>query len=117
MIPHFANPQTQNICITFVQCSTNVKDVGRTLYKCYTNVLCLLGRYHPPPVDGMVDSMLFDNAYIGSNIPSTLKPTIYHVYCGWWKLYANYKYNTLFYSIVCICVYYLHRMEWYDFWE
>ena len=27
----------------FVQCWTNVEDVGPTLYKCYTNVLCLLG--------------------------------------------------------------------------
>ena len=35
--------QTQNICITFVQCWTNVEDVGPTLYKCYTNVLSLLG--------------------------------------------------------------------------
>ena len=35
---------TQNICITFIQCWTNVEDVGPTLYKCYTNVLCLLGR-------------------------------------------------------------------------
>ena len=33
--------QTQNICITFVHCWTNVEDVA--LYKCYTNVLCLLG--------------------------------------------------------------------------
>ena len=33
---------TQNICIPFVQCWTNVEDVGPTLYKCYTNVLCLL---------------------------------------------------------------------------
>ena len=32
--------QTQNICITFVKCRTNA---GPTLYKCYTNVLCLLG--------------------------------------------------------------------------
>ena len=32
--------QTQNICITFVQC---VEDVGPALYKCYTNVSCLLG--------------------------------------------------------------------------
>ena len=30
--------QTQNICITFVQCRPNVFDVGPTLYKCYTNV-------------------------------------------------------------------------------
>ena len=35
--------QTQNICITFVQCWTNVEDVGTTLYKCCANVLCLLG--------------------------------------------------------------------------
>ena len=28
---------------TFVQCWTNVKEVVPTLYKCYTNVLCLLG--------------------------------------------------------------------------
>ena len=34
--------QTQIICITFMQCWTNVEDVGPTLYKCYTNVLCLL---------------------------------------------------------------------------
>ena len=35
--------QTQNICITFVQRRPNVLDVGPTLYKCYTDVLCLLG--------------------------------------------------------------------------
>ena len=35
--------QTQNICITFVQRRPNVFDVGPTLYKCYTNVLCLPG--------------------------------------------------------------------------
>ena len=35
--------QTQNICITFIQCWSNVEDVGPTLYKCYTNVFCLLG--------------------------------------------------------------------------
>ena len=32
----------QNIGMTFVQHCTNVEDVGPTLYKCYTNVLCLL---------------------------------------------------------------------------
>ena len=31
--------QTQNICITFMQCWTNVEDVWPRLYKCYTNVL------------------------------------------------------------------------------
>ena len=28
--------QTQNICITFIQRRPNVKEVGPTLYKCYT---------------------------------------------------------------------------------
>ena len=35
--------QTQNICITFIQRRPNVSDIGPKLYKCYTNVLCLLG--------------------------------------------------------------------------
>ena len=35
--------QTQNIYIQFVQCWTNVEDVGPALYKWYRNVLCLLG--------------------------------------------------------------------------
>ena len=34
--------QTQNICITFIQRWTNVEDVGSTLYKFSTNILCLL---------------------------------------------------------------------------
>ena len=34
---------TQNISITFVYCWPNVEDLGPTLYKCYTQVLCLLG--------------------------------------------------------------------------
>ena len=35
--------QKQNICITFIQCRPNVFDVGPTWYKCFANVLCLLG--------------------------------------------------------------------------
>ena len=35
--------QTQNICITFIQRQPNVFDIGPTLYKCYSHVLCLLG--------------------------------------------------------------------------
>ena len=31
------------VCITFVQCWTNVEDVEPTLYKSYIKVLCLLG--------------------------------------------------------------------------
>ena len=34
---------TQNICLTFIQYSTNVEDVRSTLYKCYTHFLCLQG--------------------------------------------------------------------------
>ena len=33
---------------TFVQCSADVENVGPTLYKCYTNVSCMLGCYLPP---------------------------------------------------------------------
>ena len=44
LIWNHRNPVTQNISITFIQCWTNVEDVGPTLYKCYTNnALCLLG--------------------------------------------------------------------------
>ena len=39
----YSTQQTQNICMTFEQCWTSVEDVGPTLYKCYTNGLCLLG--------------------------------------------------------------------------
>ena len=35
--------KTQNICIKFVQCWSNVEDVGPTLYRCYTIFLYLLG--------------------------------------------------------------------------
>ena len=37
--------QTQNICITFVQCWTSVEDAGPTLHKCYSNALRLLGSW------------------------------------------------------------------------
>ena len=36
-------PVIWNIFISFVEFLTNVEDVGPTLYKCYTNALCLLG--------------------------------------------------------------------------
>ena len=37
--------QTRNIFITFVQRRPSVFDVGPTLYKCYTNVSCLLASF------------------------------------------------------------------------
>ena len=45
--------QKQNICITFVQRRHNVFDVGPTLHKCYTNVLCCWARLHDAFVLGM----------------------------------------------------------------
>ena len=45
-VPHNPPQQTQNFCITYVHSRPNVFDVGPTLYKCYTNVLCLLVRFH-----------------------------------------------------------------------
>ena len=35
--------QTQSICIALIQCRPNFVDLGPTLYKCNTDVLCLLG--------------------------------------------------------------------------
>ena len=35
-----------SICITFVQCRTNVEDVGATLYRCYTDVFLFAMWYH-----------------------------------------------------------------------
>ena len=43
------NFPVQNICITVVQCWTNVEDVRPTLYKCYTNVcVCWVCNEHSP---------------------------------------------------------------------
>ena len=41
----YLNQERQNIHITFRQCWTNIEEVGPPLYKCYTNVVCLLGNY------------------------------------------------------------------------
>ena len=46
--------KTQNICITVIQCRTSVEDVGPTLYKCYANVLCLLGSQQTRDVESML---------------------------------------------------------------
>ena len=37
--------------MTFVQCWPNVENVEPTLYKCYTNVLCLMGELYQPDCD------------------------------------------------------------------
>ena len=42
-----AAQQTQNICITFIQCRPNVFHARTTLYKCYSDVLCLLSGAAP----------------------------------------------------------------------
>ena len=46
----FQLPSKQkNICITFVQCWSNVSAVGPTLYKCYTKRFAFTGtRFQPP---------------------------------------------------------------------
>ena len=44
-----SSQSARNICITFVQCWTNVEDVGPALHKCYTNVLCLLDWFQGLP--------------------------------------------------------------------
>ena len=41
LVPSFQ--QTQNICVTCLQCWPNDLDVGPILYTCYKNVLLLLG--------------------------------------------------------------------------
>ena len=43
-----------NSCITFIQCWTNVEDVGPTLYTYYTNVLCLLGEHQDLQMFGLI---------------------------------------------------------------
>ena len=40
----YTSQQTQDICKTFIQCETNVEDVGPTLYKCF--VFCLFFYSH-----------------------------------------------------------------------
>ena len=39
----YCHPVNTKHLYEFMQCGSNVKDVGPMLYKCYTNVLCLLG--------------------------------------------------------------------------
>ena len=41
--PYWITANTKQIWKTFAQRRPNVHDVGPTVYKCYTNVLCLLG--------------------------------------------------------------------------
>ena len=43
MREHSPSHQTENICMTFIQFRPNVFDIGPALYKCYKNVLRLLG--------------------------------------------------------------------------
>ena len=40
----YRHPVNTTHLYDFIQCWTNVEDVGPTLYKRYTNILCLLGR-------------------------------------------------------------------------
>ena len=61
--PACSTELTQNICITFIQRRPNVFDVGPTLYKWYTHVLCLLsslqGVIRVAPADVVQDDHVF----------------------------------------------------------
>ena len=50
--------QTQNILITFVQRWSSVEDIGPTLYKCYTNRLCLLRLCHIFSVESILSRLI-----------------------------------------------------------
>ena len=56
--------QKRNLCMTFVQSQPNVFDVGPTLHKCYTNVLCLLGSRHN--VVGVTEMSATHNSLVAS---------------------------------------------------
>ena len=56
--------QTQNICIIFVRRRPNVFDVGPTLCKCYTNVLCLLGGDNAAVYSFILNPLTAGAAYI-----------------------------------------------------
>ena len=63
--------QTQNICITFLQRQPSVFDVGPTLYKGYTNVLCLLG--------SMANDRVTADAIILENVITPVITWILHI--------------------------------------
>ena len=76
--------RTENICITFVQRGPNVFDVGPTFYKCYTNVLWVLGlsigprlprNYRKLPIPGWGwDGGMGSDAIFQSSSPRRLNP-------------------------------------------
>ena len=59
---------TQNNCITSLQCCTIA---GPTLYKCYTNVLCLLGG----------DCMQFFVVFLATDFPMEVSMPLMAVVC------------------------------------
>ena len=80
MIDVITQKTKKPICITFIQRRPNVFDVGQTLYKCYTKVLCFLGNAHntpPPPTSDEVVVLRVDNYVITS--PSCVCLTAYIV--------------------------------------
>ena len=84
--------RTQNNCITFIQCWSNVEDVGPTLYKCYTNVLCLLG---------MVWFNWFEvvSLQINKQIPLRSLVTYYHIVLYLFFGKAHFIWNIIFNNI------------------
>ena len=57
-------PVNTKICITFVKRRPNVFDVVPTLYKCYANVLCLLGMLQHESVSDNISAPSLQCVYI-----------------------------------------------------
>ena len=102
--------QAQNICITFVQCWTNVEDIGPMLYKCYANVLCLLGiasRYstilfiyfiilkRPRGIEQMQCATLMLDSSTQSSNPGTGQVHILRHWTCWSNIYIQ--------GLICLC--------------
>ena len=66
---YVTSPSTYNICITIIQCWSSVEDVGPTLDKCYTNVVCLLGLlYTRSNVSIIITKVYFCVVFIGRSV-------------------------------------------------
>ena len=70
----YSRQANTKLWLTFVQCRTNFEDVGPTLYKCYTNVLCVLDGLPSPP-----NIYIYRNTRYSANvglIVNTIKVTL-----------------------------------------
>ena len=74
--------QTQTICTAIIQYWTNVEDVCPALYKCYTNVLCLLGSYTEGNINwqNMLSLWIIDIRVFNKTSPNILNQIESHSY-------------------------------------